>query len=228
MSRYLYSDFTDFEKRIVSLVHPAYTMTSPERVVSLIRAVQHVIRWKIPGDIVECGVWRGGSMLAVAETLADSGDIGRTLWMYDTFKGMPPPQEVDRDSTGTPAADVLKNSPKSAHVWAIASLDDVKATMQKTSYRGSIRLIGGLVEKSIPQHCPDKIALLRLDTDWYESTYHELVHLYPRLYSGGILIIDDYGDWAGARKAVDQYIEENRLQIFLSRIDHTGRIAVKP
>jgi hypothetical protein len=87
--------------------------------------------------------------------------------------------------------------------------------------------IKGKVEETIPEQAPAQIALLRLDTDWYESTYHELVHLYPRLSPGGILIIDDYGHWAGARKAVDEYFAEHRLNLFLHRIDYTGRICIK-
>lgn len=80
----------------------------------------------------------------------------------------------------------------------------------------------------MPENAPEQIALLRLDTDWYESTKHELIHLTPRLVGDGILIIDDYGYWLGARKAVDEYLEENALPIFLNRIDNTGRIAVMP
>jgi O-methyltransferase len=83
------------------------------------------------------------------------------------------------------------------------------------------------VEDTIPNNIPEKIAILRLDTDWYESTRHELVHLFPRLSPYGVLIIDDYGCWQGAKKAVDEYISENNLRIFLSRIDSTGRIAIK-
>jgi hypothetical protein len=83
------------------------------------------------------------------------------------------------------------------------------------------------VEDTIPKEAPDKIALLRLDTDWYESTRHELTHLYPKLSVGGVLIIDDYGQWEGARKAVDEYIDDNKLPILLHRIDNAGRIAVK-
>jgi hypothetical protein len=74
---------------------------------------------------------------------------------------------------------------------------------------------------------PEQIAVLRLDTDFYESTRHELRHLYPRLVHGGVLIIDDYGHWAGARKAVDEYIAEEGIRLLLNRIDYTGRIAIK-
>jgi len=90
-----------------------------------------------------------------------------------------------------------------------------------------MRFIVGKVEDTIPGEAPGKIAILRLDTDWYESTKHELINLYPKLSTGGVLIIDDYGHWEGARKAVDEYIHDQRLRILLNRIDYTGRIAVR-
>ena len=83
------------------------------------------------------------------------------------------------------------------------------------------------MEETIPTHIPHAISLLRLDTDWYESTKHELTHLFPLLSPGGVIIIDDYGHWQGAKKAVDEYFEENKIKILLNRIDYTGRIGVK-
>ena len=88
-----------------------------------------------------------------------------------------------------------------------------------------VAYVEGLVEETITRSAPTRIALLRLDTDWYESTHHELVHLYPQLERGGVLIVDDYGHFAGARKAVDEYFADD--PILLSRIDYTGRMAVK-
>jgi hypothetical protein len=91
-----------------------------------------------------------------------------------------------------------------------------------------VNLVKGPVESTIPATIPDQLAILRLDTDWYESTKHELDHLYPRLVSGGILIIDDYGHWQGARQAVDEYFARQNLKPLLSRIDYTCRIMIKP
>ena len=91
-----------------------------------------------------------------------------------------------------------------------------------------IHFVPGKVEDTIPASAPESIALLRLDTDWYESTKHELVHLFPRLATSGVLIIDDYGHWRGSRLACDEYFEQNRVPILLNRIDFTGRIALKP
>jgi predicted O-methyltransferase YrrM len=110
----------------------------------------------------------------------------------------------------------------------LASLDEVRQNLFQTGYeRGIIHFIKGRVEDTLPKEAPEKIALLRLDTDWYESTLHELVHLYPRLSRGGILIIDDYGHWKGSQLATDEYFSKHRIKIFLSRIDYTARLAVK-
>jgi hypothetical protein len=90
-----------------------------------------------------------------------------------------------------------------------------------------LHYVQGKVEDTIPGAAPGQIALLRLDTDWYESTHHELIHLYPRLSAGGVLIVDDYGHWQGSRRAVDEWIAQTGARILLNRIDYTGRVAVK-
>ena len=91
-----------------------------------------------------------------------------------------------------------------------------------------IHFVQGRVEETIPASAPDSISLLRLDTDWYESTKHELVHLFPRLSPSGVIIIDDYGHWKGCRKAVDEYFDTgDHPQLLLNRVDYSCRIAVK-
>ena len=200
-----------------------FTMTTPERVAALCDAVRYVDANAIPGAIVECGVYRGGSAMAAALTCTS----GREIVLYDTFEGMSAPTADDaRASDGRPAAAMLEGAGKGELIWCYSGIDEVAANMRSTGYPdGLVRLVKGKVEDTIPGDMPDGIALLRLDTDWYESTKHELEHLYPRLAPGGVLIIDDYGYWAGARKAVDEYFGGS---LFLSRIDATGRIAVKP
>ena len=222
-------DFEDFHKDIVRKVQP-YTMTSPERIFSLVEAVKYITKYQIEGDIVECGVWKGGSMLAVADTLISMGVKDRFLHLYDTFEGMSTPTDADMDFSGRKADNILsKNQDKEENlVWAYSSLNTVKNTLGLSAYpKEKINYIVGKVEDTIPGNIPEKISLLRLDTDWYESTKHELINLFPRLQTGGILIIDDYGYWKGARKAVDEYFEEKGIRIFLNRIDDTGRIAIK-
>lgn len=222
-------DFDDNTIRIIDEVKP-YTMTSPERICSLIEAVKYIVRKNIEGDIVECGVWRGGSAMAVLETLKYSGDVNRKIFLYDTFDGMSEPTEDDREFSGAKASDILSNSNKEEdeYGWCFATLEDVKNNISKCFYpMESISFVKGKVEDTIPGVLPEKISILRLDTDWYESTKHELNHLFPLLVPGGVLIIDDYGHWVGARKAVDEYIQENNIKLLLNRIDYTGRIGIK-
>jgi len=218
-------DFEEQHRQIVERVSP-FTLTSPERIFALIEAVKHVERWHIPGGIVECGVWKGGSMMAVALTLMELGSQSRDLYLFDTFSGMPSPGTFDVEWSGKDASKVLMEHPATA---GIAEISEVRSAMDNTKYAPSlVHLIPGRVEDTIPANAPDQIALLRLDTDWYESTKHELECLYPRLVSGGILIIDDYGHWRGSRRATDEYFSMSPSPLFLGRIDYTGRIAVKP
>jgi O-methyltransferase len=207
-----------------------YTMTSPERIFSLIEAVRYIEKNNIPGAIVECGVWKGGSMMAVAESLLLMGDASRDLYLYDTFEGMPAPGEKDKTWSGEPADNLLNRDTDKENnlVWAYSTIGTVREAMNRTQYpENRIHYVQGKVEDTIPDVLPGEIAVLRLDTDWYESTRHELQHLYPLLQNGGVLILDDYGHWQGARKAVDEYFAQHMQPILLNRIDETGRIAIK-
>lgn len=217
-----YADLSPDRLALFARVQP-YTQTSLERVTALADAVEYVIGAGLPGDFVECGVWRGGSSMAAALTLLRLGADERRLWLYDTFGRMPPPGRRDRDYAGR---DVAGHEASMLGEVGL-SLADVQTAMRSTGYPAEqIRYVQGLVEATIPASAPAEIALLRLDTDWYESTHHELEHLYPRLVSGGVLIVDDYGHYAGARQAVDEYFAER--PILLARVDYTGRMAVKP
>jgi O-methyltransferase len=225
------SDFSSEEIALVEAVSP-YTMTTPVALAALADATRYVASARIPGAIVECGVWRGGSMMAVALTLlaVDRDDVD--LYLMDTFEGMPSPTARDVHWSGEPAEALLAGEPESdtSQLWARASLDEVTASMAQTGYPSPrVRYVRGLVEETVPDQAPDRIALLRLDTDWYESSKHELAHLYPRLSAGGILIIDDYGWWRGQREATDEYFRAHPPRPFLARVDDGGvRIAVKP
>lgn len=220
-------DISEAERRTILAAKP-FTMTSVERMAALIQAVTYVTKNGIAGDIVECGVWRGGSMMAVALTLLAHGDRSRSLYLFDTFEGMSAPTGDDQSLDGVSAEVQLERDPRGTGVWCYASLEDVRANILSTGYpEEKIHLIKGKVEETIPQNIPSSLSLLRLDTDWYESTKHELRHLYPLLNTKGILIIDDYGHWQGARKAVDEYFAELGVQDYLHRIDYTGRILVK-
>jgi hypothetical protein len=170
-------------------------------------------------------------MVAVAITLMKLGSRNRDLFLFDTFEGMSEPTSEDVTAVDrTPASILLKrNKRERSHIWAYAPLEDVKDNLQATGYPSErLHFIKGKVEDTVPIYAPDKIAILRLDTDWYESTKHELEQLYPRLASGGVLIVDDYGHWQGARKATDEYFSRPGIDaVLLNRIDTTGRIAIK-
>jgi O-methyltransferase len=219
-------DFCNNETDIIREVRP-WTMTSAERIYALIQAVRYVSANAIMGAFVECGVWKGGSMAAIARTLLQVQDVERDLYLFDTFEGMPEPTAKDIDYSGKQASEVLQEN--SSYRCADAPLECVKEVLYETGYpKERIHCVQGKVEETIPSHAPDSISLLRLDTDWYKSTKHELVHLFPRLSHGGVIIIDDYGHWRGSRQACDEYFAQNRIPILLNRIDYTGRIAVKP
>jgi O-methyltransferase len=221
-------DFDELDVELCRRVGP-YTMTTPPRIYALVRAVEYVAARKLPGAIVECGVWRGGGMMAAALTLQRLGVTDRDLYLFDTFEGMTAPTAEDVKPSGESAAELLAQEDKDSHLWAVASLDEVREAVLSVGYpEERIQFVKGPVEETVPEHAPEEIALLRLDTDWYASTKHELVHLYPRLASGGVLLLDDYGYWQGARRAMDEYVAENELTLLLNRVDHTARIALKP
>lgn len=222
----------DFSERVIEICETVgpYTMTSPERVNATIGAVCYVEENDIGGAFVECGVWKGGSVMAMALTLQGLERQDREFYLYDTYAGMSEPSEADESGDRTDLYQKFNKTIVSEGVseWCLSMLDEVKQNVFSTGYpETKNHFIKGKVEDTIPANLPGEIAILRLDTDWYESTKHELIHLFPLLKQHGVLIIDDYGHWQGARKAVDEYFAENEIQMFLSRIDYTCRLGIK-
>jgi predicted O-methyltransferase YrrM len=207
-----------------------YTMTSLERQLALIEAINYIVERNLEGSIVECGVWRGGSSMLIAIELSNKGSTNRDLYLCDTFQGMTEPTDKDQTQDGVYARQHLAEDPnKEGLNWCVASLGDVQNNMKSTGYPSErIHYIEGPVEETIPSQIPDgPIALLRLDTDWYESTKHELEQLFHRVVEGGIIIIDDYGHWRGAQQATDEFLSKQNKRYFLHRIDYTGRLIIK-
>jgi hypothetical protein len=209
-----------------------HTMTGVLRLAALIDSVRHCVRRGLPGDFAECGVWRGGSVLAMLLTLREMGVEDRDVWLFDTFEGMTEPTEADRSDYFPPATELWERTDgRPWPEWFSSEVFNEELVRELISTAGypaeRIHFVKGPVEATIPEAAPERLALLRLDTDWYESTRHELVHLYPRLCPGGVLILDDYGHWDGARKAVDEYFAAEAEPLLLSRIDYSGRLAVK-
>lgn len=220
-------DFDKETSRTIEAVQ-SHTLTTPERVFALCQAVRYLERTEVPGAIVECGVWRGGSMMAVARTLLELGSTDRDLYLFDTFSYMPKPTGADIHVSGRSGADIWDEAAKT-EAFPYLPFEEVRAAVGATGYPPSrLHFIEGLVEDTLPRRAPSRIALCRLDTDWYESTRHELRTLVPLIACGGVLLIDDYGEFLGARRAVDEYVAETGLRVLLQRIDRSGRLAVMP
>ncbi len=209
----------------------AFTMTSVERGYALYNAVRYIILNDVQGDFAECGVWKGGSCMIAAMTLLELGVKDRKIYLYDTFSGMPEPSEHDfiasngRSVREKWLADDRGRGPGFGH-WAVG-VEAVRQNLEKTGYpEDNFIFVEGPVEEMLNKIVPESLSILRLDTDWYESTKAELEILYPVLCSRGVLIIDDYGHFTGARTAVDDYFI-GRDPILLNRIDYTGRIGIK-
>jgi O-methyltransferase len=208
-----------------------FTMTPPNRIAVLRDAVSYLVRAGIPGDFVECGVWRGGSMMAIAGALLEARDRTRDLWLFDTFAaGMTDPGPEDRTYDGRDAQCwIAAGRPEDTATPGVfgVPMTQVRANLDSTGYpRDQIRLVEGPVEQTLTGDKPDRIAMLRLDTDFYASTQAELAELYPRLSPGGVLILDDYGYWQGARQAVDEYFAGQ--PVLFVRVDASARLVIKP
>jgi predicted O-methyltransferase YrrM len=220
-------------KRIWARASP-YTMTSPERGYALYTAVRHVVEDRIPGALVECGVWRGGSAMIMLLTLKALGVTGRDVILFDTFDDMTEASDFGYGDHGPAEAELLEREVTEREKFpaaAAASEEEVRSNLKTCGYSPKrIRLVRGDVCETLPHTQTGPIALLRLDTDFYESTRAEMIQLFPRVVQGGVVMVDDYGHWAGARKAVDEYFSERKDRLkkpLLHPIDDTGRLFVK-
>jgi len=228
------ADLAEVDRRIVERCLP-HTMTGVARLQSVVDAVRYLEARRVPGALAECGVWRGGSVLAMILTLQELGREEREIYLYDTFTGMTAPSDVDVSRPeGSAKAAWEEAERRGERPWPemygpdVFGEERVRQTLLATGYpEERLHFVPGPVEETLPREAPAELALLRLDTDWYESTRHELDHLYPRLRDGGVLIVDDYGHWEGARRAVDEYFATSAKPVLLARIDYTGRIGVK-
>lgn len=191
------------------------TMTSPERIAGLHLALKSVYENKVLGDFVECGVWKGGNVI-IAKKFFDSVEDVRNFFCYDTFEGMTEPGEFD----GGKAHRNWQGEAKCE-----AGLDEVISEFQYHNLLDDrIKFIKGDVRKTLldEKNLPNSISVLRLDTDFYDSTLIELELLYPRLTTGGYLIVDDYGHWQGSRRAVNEYFGEEFVRTNFKKLDYTG------
>lgn len=201
----------------------------------MVDAVRYCHARRLEGAFAECGVWRGGAVLAMILALQDVGDETRDVYLYDTFEGMTAPTGADTSPFDAPALQTWRQAQDAGRrPWSelfdpeTFSEEALRTLLAGTGYPDErLHFVRGPVEETLPAQAPNRLAILRLDTDWYESTGHELEQLFPRLCAGGVLMIDDYGHWEGARRAVDEYFARAHPPLLLSRTDYTGRIAVK-
>lgn len=223
-----FPEMEDWETAIIEATRP-FTMTSTERQWALISALKYVQQGQVAGDIVECGVWKGGN-------LAITGLVGQHLgqrwkvWGYDTFEGMSEPTVLDQGNfDGAPASKEFQRSQRDGYnAWCYAPLEEVRSNIRRCGVDlADYQFVKGKCEETLTrfENIPDRIAVLRLDTDWYESTKMELDVLFPRLTKYGVLIIDDYGHWSGAKRAVDEYFRDR--PVLMNRIDYTARLILK-
>lgn len=208
----------------IEIVSP-FTMTSVERIGALYDSLEYIRANNIQGDFVECGVWKGGNILGIMEYLAFHKMTDRKVFLYDTFEGMTPPEDIDKDLNGRKAESILED------VMCISPIDEVRETILRSSFPiANVTFVVGDVCKTLDSanHLhKNNLALLRLDTDWYASTKKEMEVLYPKLNFGGVLIVDDYGHWKGSKTAVDEYFEGQGISPQIEQIDYTGIKIIK-
>ena len=208
----------------IEIVSP-FTMTSVERIGALYDSLEYIRANNIQGDFVECGVWKGGNILGIMEYLAFYKMTDRKVFLYDTFEGMTPPEDIDKDLNGRKAESILED------VMCISPIDEVRETLLRSSFpMANVTFVVGDVSITLNNannlH-KNNLALLRLDTDWYASTKKEMEVLYPKLNFGGVLIVDDYGHWKGSKTAVDEYFEGQGISPQIEQIDYTGIKIIK-
>ena len=196
-----------------TIVEP-HSMVETTGIDMLFRICEKVIVNNIEGDFVETGVWEGG-LSAIFLRKIIKNNLNKKLYLYDTFEGMPEPTVIDVKTTkevGFRAhREWINTKDGEFSDWCRASLDTVKDTLSQVTldYEKHTFFIKGKVEDTLldSKNLPDKISVLRLDTDWYTSTKIEMEVLYPKVVKNGYIIIDDYYHWRGCRKAVDEYLK---------------------
>lgn len=226
------SKFQSMEKHFIETyaLCRKYSMVHLHRMYATFSATRYIVNNGIEGDFVECGVWKGGSSMMMAMTLKQCKDTKRKIYLYDTYEGMTQPTKFDVQTSNNINAkrQWQRLQRKKENEWCYAPIDEVKNNMRMTRYPyNKFKFIKGNVLDTLDKEFPERIALLRLDTDFYESTKKEMEVLYPRLVENGVLLIDDYDSWRGSRKAIDEYFEKNKIKPLLHLTGNSGRMMIK-
>lgn len=199
----------------------SYSMISKERFMENIKAVEYIEKNNIKGCIIEIGVWKGGSILSMMLASQLYSNVPREFHLYDTFEGMTLSSEADKDINNISAQHLINQNP---FLKCISGLEEVQNNIRRHCQIKAEYHVGDILKNKF---VPNQIAILRLDTDWYESTKYELDTFYDSVSPGGVILIDDYGHWQGCKKAVDEFLEKHP-EITLYTTDYTGRYFYKP
>ena len=206
------------------------TLATFERLASLWQQVRYLDRYSIPGDFVECGVWKGGAvgMMALAHR-ASTTRPSRTIHLFDSFEGLPEPCAEKDGNEATRLSKGRASGNLTSIRECVGTLAENRELLEGTLHYPSplLKYHVGWFQESIPKASLESIALLRLDGDWYESTKVCLVNLYPKVVKAGVIIIDDYGHWEGCRRAVDEFVSTLEEPVLLHHIDYSGRYWIK-
>lgn len=197
----------------------AETMIGLLRLENLAECIQHVLEDRIPGDLMETGVWRGGAAILMRAVLAAYGDTSRTVWLADSFQGLPKPDPGRFPQDGTDTAwGQLWRAPELA-----VSMEAVQANFARYGLLDrQVKFLPGWFRDTLPTAPVERLAILRLDGDLYESTIIALQSLYPKLSVGGYVLIDDYGAIEACRQAVSDYRQEQGIEEPIHQVDWTG------
>ncbi|HSI32875.1 MAG: TylF/MycF family methyltransferase [Phycisphaerae bacterium] len=193
----------------------AHTMIGLKRLNNLQACCEDVLRRSVPGDLIETGVWRGGATIFMRAILRAYADTQRRVWVADSFEGLPPPDEqkypLDKgDKHHTQEALAVSLESVQRNFAAYGLLDE------------QVRFLKGWFKDTLPAAPIDRLAVVRLDGDMYESTMDALVHLYPKLSPGGYLIVDDYGCIRACKQAVHDYRDAHGIRDEIRQVDWTG------
>jgi hypothetical protein len=193
---------------VLAKVEP-FTMVPTESLIDLARLVRAVLARDIPGDFVECGVWRGGASFLMADLLRQAGVRGRKAWLFDSFEGLPPPDAIDGSAALAYAHD--PNGPKFDNCRA--TLEEVQGYAAELSLMPYTEFVKGWFDQTLPAQRGriGPIALLRIDGDWYSSVRCCLDNLYDQVVDGGFVVLDDYYTYDGCAIAVHEFLGERRL-----------------
>lgn len=213
-------DLDDRLDALLSKVRP-FTMVADAKLVDLARQVVAVLAMNIPGDFVECGVWRGGAAFLIADILRQAGVTGRKVWLFDSFEGLPAPEAIDGQAALEYARDT--HSPRYRNNCQV-SLEDVQDVAARLGLTPHTEFVKGWFEHTLPA-CRNRvgtIAILRIDADWYSSVKSCLDNLYDQVADGGFVLFDDYYAYDGCALAVHEFLGSRGLSYRIESVYAEG------